>query len=90
MIFAGDETEKRTYSDASGTKSPFSSALVQVIVDAESYIVDLSGVLSSAAVMGQGFADEVFRVFQNQHPEIELIPHHANATVLGMVRHMKR
>lgn len=40
--------------------------------------------------MGQGFADEVFRVFQNKYPEIELIPIHANATVLGMVRHVKR
>ena len=39
--------------------------------------------------MGQGFADEVFRVFQNKHPEIELIPVHANAAVLGMIRHVK-
>lgn len=40
--------------------------------------------------MGQGFADEVFRVFQNQHPDIELIPIHANPTVLGMIKHVKR
>lgn len=40
--------------------------------------------------MGQGFADEVFRVFQNQHPEIELIPINANPTVLGMIKHVKR
>lgn len=39
--------------------------------------------------MGQGFADEVFRVFQNEHPEIELIPIHANPTVLGMVKHVR-
>ena len=30
MILAGDETEKRTYSAASGTESPFSSTQVQV------------------------------------------------------------
>lgn len=40
--------------------------------------------------MGQGFADEVFRVFQNKYPEIELIPIHANPTVLGMVKHVRK
>ena len=40
--------------------------------------------------MGQGFADEIFRVFHNQYPEIELIPLHANETVLGMIKHVRR
>ena len=40
--------------------------------------------------MGQGFADEVFRVFQNQHPDIMLNVINANETVLGMIRHIKR
>jgi hypothetical protein len=40
--------------------------------------------------MGQGFADEVFRVFQNKYPEIELIPIHAIAAVLGMIKHVRR
>ena len=40
--------------------------------------------------MGQGFADEIFRVFQNKHPEIDLIPINANRTVLGMVKHVQR
>lgn len=39
--------------------------------------------------MGQGFADEIFRVFQNQHPEIELIPINANESVLGMINHVR-
>lgn len=39
--------------------------------------------------MGQGFADEIFRVFQNQYPKIELIPLHANETILGMIKHVK-
>lgn len=39
--------------------------------------------------MGQGFADEVFRVFQNRHPEILLIPVRANETVLGMIKHVR-
>lgn len=40
--------------------------------------------------MGQGFADEVFRVFQNKHPEIQLIPVNACQTVLGMIKHVQR
>ena len=40
--------------------------------------------------MGQGFADEVFRVFQARHPEIQLIPVNANAVVLGMIKHVIR
>ena len=39
--------------------------------------------------VGQGFADEIFRVFQNAHPDIELFPSHANETVLGMIRHVR-
>lgn len=39
--------------------------------------------------MGQGFADEIFRVFQNQHPEILLIPKNANEAVLGMIQHVR-
>lgn len=40
--------------------------------------------------MGQGFADEIFRVFQNAHPEIELIPTNTCQTVLGMIKHVQR
>lgn len=39
--------------------------------------------------MGQGFADEVFRVFQNKHPELELVPINACETVMGMVKHVR-
>ena len=39
--------------------------------------------------MGQGFADEVFRVFRNQYPGTELIPVNANPSVLGMIKHVQ-
>lgn len=39
--------------------------------------------------MGQGFADEIFRVFQNKHPDIRLIPVSACPTVLGMIKHVQ-
>ena len=40
--------------------------------------------------VGQGFADEIFRVFQNKYPEIQLEVTNANETVLGMIQHVKQ
>ena len=36
--------------------------------------------------VGQGFADEVFRVFARAHPDIKLIPVDANPQVMAMIR----
>ena len=38
--------------------------------------------------IGQGFAHQVFVVFQNTHPEIKLIPLNMNADVEKMYRHV--
>lgn len=35
--------------------------------------------------IGQGFADELFRVWAREHPHIELLPLHANGAVLAMI-----
>src|SRR5690606_33075114 len=35
--------------------------------------------------IGQAFADEVFRVFPSQHPEVEIIPVQANEQVMRMI-----
>lgn len=43
--------------------------------------LDFSGVDE----IGQGFADELFRVFQNQHPNTRLIPINYNAQVGNMI-----
>ena len=40
--------------------------------------------------MGQGFADEVFRVFQNRYPDIDMKAVNANADVQGMIRHVRQ
>jgi anti-sigma regulatory factor (Ser/Thr protein kinase) len=37
------------------------------------------------ATIGQSFADEIFRVFRNNHPGIELIPTHANTDVQEVI-----
>jgi anti-sigma regulatory factor (Ser/Thr protein kinase)/biotin operon repressor len=39
--------------------------------------------------IGQAFADEVFRVFANAHPEIELHAVNANSAVKRMIAHVK-
>ena len=46
---------------------------------------DFTGVDS----IGQAFADEIFRVFAQEHPEIELVPHKANSAVKRMIDRAK-
>lgn len=40
--------------------------------------------------MGQGFADEVFRVFKTRYPEVEIIPLNACPDILRMIKHVQR
>ncbi len=44
-------------------------------------VLDFSGV----ALVGQAFADEVFRVFKAKHPEVEIVPIHASSEVKRMI-----
>lgn len=48
-------------------------------------IFDFSGV----ALIGQAFADEIFRVFANQHPDIELSFVQTNRDVENMIKRAK-
>lgn len=41
---------------------------------------------AEVASIGQAFADEIFRVFANEHPEVELVPVHAATEVQQMIR----
>ena len=59
----------------------------RVLIDAEGYkelVIDFRGI----EFMGRGFADEVFRVFQEEHPEIKITPLHASTSMLAMIRHL--
>ncbi len=49
-------------------------------------ILDFSGVKN----IGQGFSDEIFRVFANKHPEIELKPINTSNDVKFMVERAKK
>lgn len=39
--------------------------------------------------IGQAFADEIFRVFTNEHPGVELLPLHTNSEVKRMITRVK-
>jgi len=56
--------------------------LMQRVERFKTVVLDFAGVAS----IGQAFADEVFRVFANAHPGIELVPMHATPTVQQMIR----
>ena len=45
---------------------------------------------SEVDFMGQGFADEVFRVFKNRCPEVEVIAINASPDVSRMIKHVQR
>ena len=49
-------------------------------------LLDFSGV----DFIGQGFADEIFRVFKARHPEVDLIPINCSADVQQMIKHVAR
>ena len=40
--------------------------------------------------IGQGFAHEIFVVFQNQHPEVSLLPLNMSPDVEKMIQHVKK
>ena len=40
--------------------------------------------------IGQGFADEIFRVYKNKNPEIQIIPINANAEVNFMINRSQK
>lgn len=46
-------------------------------------VLDFQGVKS----VGQGFADEVFRVFARRHPSVKIVAENANPAVDAMIRH---
>ena len=39
--------------------------------------------------VGQGFADEIFRVFARQHPGVKIATDNANPAVDAMIRHVR-
>ncbi len=56
---------------------------VLVRVDQFSQVIfDFTGV----DMIGQAFADQIFRVFASEHPNVDLIPSHANSDIMGLIQ----
>jgi anti-sigma regulatory factor (Ser/Thr protein kinase) len=47
-------------------------------------VLDFTGV----TIIGQGFADEIFRIFTREHPQVNLVPINCNETVKKMIYHV--
>jgi anti-sigma regulatory factor (Ser/Thr protein kinase)/biotin operon repressor len=45
-------------------------------------IFDFTGV----ETIGQAFADQIFRVFATEHPEVQLLPSHTNRDIMGTIQ----
>ena len=78
--------EYRDFLDNGKTERECIDTIVNTI-EAEGYkelVIDFRGI----EFMGRGFADEVFRVFQEEHPEIKITPLHASTSMLAMIRHL--
>jgi hypothetical protein len=41
-------------------------------------------------LIGQGFADEIFRVYKAKHPEINIIPINMNEAVEFMIKRVEK
>lgn len=48
-------------------------------------VLDFNGINT----IGQGFADQIFRVFKNEHPEVEIEPINCSEIVEMMIKHVK-
>ncbi|MCI0617133.1 STAS-like domain-containing protein, partial [bacterium] len=58
--------------------------LLQGLDQFREVVLDFSGVKS----LGQGFVDEIFRVFQKSHPEIKIKIENVRPNLVPLIRHV--
>lgn len=71
-----------TYGDENLVSRSSAKRVLSRVERFDEALLDFSGVRS----VGQGFADEIFRVFTSAHPEIRIIWINANEQITGMIR----
>jgi hypothetical protein len=59
----------------------------RLLLNLEERFAEIELDMQGVKYVGQGFADEIFRVFASRHPEIRVHVSNANANVAAMVRH---
>ncbi len=68
-----------------GQDLPSRSEAKRVTLNLENFkIIELD--FSNVQTIGQAFADEIFRVWQNRHPDVQLVPTNYNENVEFMIR----
>jgi len=61
----------------------------RILLNAEKFrIIFLD--FSEVDIIGQAFADEIFRVYKNKNPDIQIIPINANAEVDFMIKRSQK
>jgi hypothetical protein len=68
---------------------PSRSEAKKILAGAEAFtsiVIDFKGVES----IGQGFADEIFRVFKAAHPDIEIELKNASPFIMRMIAHVQK
>jgi len=73
------------YGDSKLVSRSQAKRVVVRIEEFETVVFDFDGV----DYIGQAFADEIFRVFQNSHPELEILTTKANEAVSSMIARAK-
>lgn len=86
---AFDKTEVHVKLYRMGTVHVSRSQARRVLIDLDKFkkvILDFD----SVPTVGQAFADEIFRVFAQKHPEIEIIPKNMNEIVKFMIERVEK
>ena len=78
LVFFGPKSNGNAYIDRIDVDSPGTCVMMEIKYDH-----------SGIDEIGQGFADELFRVFANQHPSTKLTPVNCNAEVDKMIRRVR-
>jgi len=60
--------------------------LLNRIEDFEEVVLDFTGI----EAVGQGFADQIFRIYKRDHPDIKIVTVGTNETVDNMIRHVTK
>jgi probable addiction module antidote protein len=89
VVLGFDETTISVRSAKNGEEELLSrgqaKSLMLRVENFKTVMLDFEGVKS----VGPAFADEIFRVYKNQHPQVALIPIHAAAEVHKMINRAK-
>ena len=72
------------------TTSPVSRSQAKHICNRLEKFQEITLDFEGLSWMGQGFAHQLFVVFANEHPDIELLPIHMNEDVTKMYNHVMK